>query len=129
MLCAVADVLRSAVRKGDLICRLGGEEFVAICIDTDRTAALRMADRIRASIEHKNLLEGAGYKGLRCTVTIGMSCEFTGEASLEQAMRQADAALYRGKNAGRNRVEQTPVCLELRVIDVRSRAPAAASTL
>lgn len=106
VLCGIADALRASVRKGDLVCRLGGEEFVAICVGADDASALRVAERVRSSIEQKVMLHDPRYEGLRCTVTIGVSDCFSGEASLEQAMQQADAALYRGKHTGRNKVEQ-----------------------
>ncbi|WP_312345710.1 GGDEF domain-containing protein [Stenotrophomonas acidaminiphila] len=105
VLCGVADALRGAVRKGDLVCRLGGEEFAAICLESDDASALRVAERVRSAIEQKSMSQGARRNGVHCTVTIGVSHGFIGEASLEQAMRQADVALYRGKSAGRNRIE------------------------
>lgn len=105
VLCGVADALRGAVRKGDLICRLGGEEFAAICLESDGASALQVAERVRSAIEQKSMSQGARRNGVHCTVTIGVSHGFIGEASLEQAMRQADVALYRGKSAGRNRIE------------------------
>lgn len=105
VLCGVADALRGAVRKGDLICRLGGEEFAAICPESDGASALQVAERVRSAIEQKSMSQGARRNGVHCTVTIGVSHGFIGEASLEQAMRQADVALYRGKSAGRNRIE------------------------
>ena len=46
---------------------------------------------------------------LRCTVTIGVSPPFHGVHELEDALRQADVALYRGKTAGRNRIESADV--------------------
>lgn len=105
VLCGVADALRGAVRKGDLVCRLGGEEFAAICLESDGASALRVAERVRSAIEQKSMSHGARRNGVHCTVTIGVSHGFIGEALLEQAMRQADVALYRGKSAGRNRIE------------------------
>jgi len=105
VLCGVADALRGAVRKGDLVCRLGGEEFAAICLESDDASALQVAERVRSAIEQKSMSQGARRNGVHCTVTIGVSHGFIGEASLEQAMRQADVALYRGKSAGRNRIE------------------------
>ena len=105
VLCGVADALRGAVRKGDLVCRLGGEEFAAICLESDGASALQVAERVRSAIEQKSMSQGARRNGVHCTVTIGVSHGFIGEASLEQAMRQADVALYRGKSGGRNRIE------------------------
>ena len=107
VLCGVADALRASVRKDDLICRLGGEEFAVICVGADDKVALRVAERVRGSIEQKTMLHGMHYAGLRCTVTIGISDSFTSEAGLGHAMQQADAALYRGKHTGRNRIEQS----------------------
>ncbi len=105
VLCGIADALRGAVRKDDLVCRLGGEEFAAICMRADDATARRVAERVRSTIEQKIMLQGPRYQSLRCTVTIGISEGFGDEASLERAMQDADAALYRGKKAGRNRVE------------------------
>ncbi len=106
VLCGVADALRASVRKDDLVCRLGGEEFAVICVGADDASVLRLAERVRSSIEQKVMLQGALYAQLRCTVTIGVSDSFGSESALGQAMQQADAALYRGKHTGRNRVEQ-----------------------
>ncbi|KRG65041.1 diguanylate cyclase [Stenotrophomonas terrae] len=105
VLCGVADALRASVRKDDLVCRLGGEEFAVICVGADDASVMRLAERVRSSIEQKVMLQGALYAQLRCTVTIGVSDSFGSEAALGQAMQQADAALYRGKHTGRNRVE------------------------
>lgn len=105
LLCQVAHVLRTTVRSGDLASRMGGEEFVAVCLDTDAPGALHLAERLRAAIENERLWIAGVDHPLRCTVTIGMSHPFTGPDALEEALRQADEALYRGKAAGRNRVE------------------------
>ena len=105
LLCQVAKVLSTTVRKGDLASRIGGEEFVAICLDIDPQEARHLAERLRAAIEDQVLWVTGIDHPLRCTITIGMSHPFTGTQAFEAAMRQADEALYRGKTAGRNRVE------------------------
>lgn len=106
VLCHVAEVLRSTIRQGDLACRIGGEEFVVVCLDTDAAGALRLAARARAAIEGSEVAAAPGRPGpLRCTATIGLSQSFASPQELDRAMQQADAALYRGKTAGRNRVE------------------------
>lgn len=106
VLCHVADVLRDTARQGDLACRLGGEEFVVICPDTDAEGALRLASRARTAIENSEVVTAAAPGGpIRCTVTIGISAGFAGPQELDRAMQQADAALYRGKHTGRNRIE------------------------
>ena len=105
VLCALADVLRGAVRKGDLVCRMGGEEFAVVCLDADEATALQVAERVRGAIASAVPLHGPDDGALRCTVTVGVSGSFADDASLARAMQEADAALYRGKHAGRNRVE------------------------
>lgn len=127
VLCGVAEALRGAVRKHDLVCRLGGEEFAAICMGADDAAALRVAERIRGAIEARVMLQGSHYAGLRCTVTVGISHRFDGEAVLERAMQEADAALYRGKQAGRNRVEWALPAAAGVAMDARSTVDADAA--
>ncbi|NYZ62951.1 GGDEF domain-containing protein [Luteimonas sp. SJ-16] len=104
VLCAIVDVLRGAVGTDDLLCRMGGEEFAAVCPGADAATALRLAEHIRIAVASTVLLQVAG-EAVRCTVTVGISRCFDDDASLVGAMQDADAALYRGKNAGRNRVE------------------------
>jgi len=105
VLCHVAAVLKANARKGDLTCRLGGEEFVLIGLNTDRAGALQMAERARAAIEHSEV-PGTGLdQPIRCTATIGVSDDFSSTQALDEYMQTADAALYRGKSSGRNRVE------------------------
>jgi diguanylate cyclase (GGDEF)-like protein len=105
VLCRVADILQAAARCGDVVGRLGGEEFAVVCMDTDDRLALDLAERLRAAVEQQAVGPASTGVVLRCTVTIGVSLGFPDEPALDGAMRQADAALYRGKAAGRNRVE------------------------
>ena len=105
VLCQVAEVLRATVRRGDLAGRIGGEEFVAICLDTDGVGAAHLAERLRSAIESQAIHVAGSDHLLHCTATIGVSHHFASPHAWEGAMREADAALYRGKAAGRNRVE------------------------
>lgn len=105
VLMRVADVLKATARQGDLICRLGGEEFVIIALDTDRAGVLQLAERTRAAIEHSEV-SGIGVKQpIRCTATIGVADAFTSAQAFDECLQQADTALYRGKAQGRNRIE------------------------
>jgi diguanylate cyclase (GGDEF)-like protein len=111
VLCHVADVLRTTMRQGDLTGRIGGEEFVAICLDSNPEGVAHLAERLRAAVESQGIpVQGTGAL-LHCTVTIGVSHQFASPDALEGAMRDADAALYRGKVAGRNRVELAPAAI------------------
>lgn len=104
VLCRVADLLRVTVRRGDLTGRIGGEEFVAVFLAYDREGVMRLAERLRASVESQAFNLAGVDTLLRCTVTIGISPPFHGAHELEEALRQADAALYKGKATGRNRI-------------------------
>lgn len=105
VLCHVADVLRATARRGDLVGRIGGEEFAVIGLHTDDAGITRLAERLRAAVEAQAIDAAGADRPLRCTITIGMSRPFSSASALEEAMGQADAALYRGKADGRNRIE------------------------
>jgi diguanylate cyclase (GGDEF)-like protein len=92
--------LAASVRVEDIVCRYGGEEF-AIVAPNISTGALVLADRLRSAIEQMSFSFGGNE--VKVTVSIGVaSCEETPDSTL---LNQADAALYRAKQSGRNRVE------------------------
>ena len=99
----IAGELRKRLRPGDFIARFGGEEFVLLVPNTPITAGLKLAESLRAAIEACPF----HFKGERVTITVsvGLSAFRAGERS-DHALKRADEALYRAKNAGRNRVEQ-----------------------
>lgn len=121
----VAQVLRNTMRRGDLTSRIGGEEFVAICLGTDVEGVAHLAERLRTAIETQPLLTAGMEQPLYCTVTIGISHGFASVHALEDAMRQADTALYSGKAAGRNRVEQASPVSDAQRDDPAPRLPTA----
>lgn len=117
VLCRVAEVIQQSTRKSDLKCRLGGEEFVVLCPGLRGDEALQLAERIRAAIA-EIAIPGISLHGcITCTATIGVSNPFIASHAFELALQQADAALYRGKRGGRNRVQ----CVDLE--DLRTQAP------
>lgn len=100
----VAEKVREAVRGVDLACRYGGEEFAVILPETDLEGAKVIAERIRKKIEES----GLEVDGLRLSVTIsvGVACtERTRAKSPSGLVEEADQAMYRAKQEGRNRVE------------------------
>ncbi|MEZ5428650.1 MAG: GGDEF domain-containing protein [Pyrinomonadaceae bacterium] len=103
LLCTLADVFRETVGKSETVMRLGGDEFVIFLPDFDKNSALEMAERIRSQIEDLTV-EIDGEKISSPTVTLGAAIyPFHGE-DLESILRNADEALIRGKNAGKNNV-------------------------
>ena len=105
VLCGVAEILKNTARQEDLVCRLGGEEFAVIALNTDRTGAVQLAERMRAAVAAADIPGERSHEPVRCTVTIGISMGFASAEALDEVLQQADAALYRGKASGRNRVE------------------------
>ena len=120
----VAEVLQATARRGDLVSRLGGEEFVVICLDTSEAGVLQLAERLRVAIETQAMQIAGAAQPLLCTITVGVSHRFGNAQALQDAIQQADAALYRGKATGRNRVESAQLADELAMTPV----PAAASS-
>jgi diguanylate cyclase len=98
----IATVLRKRLRGSDFIARFGGEEFVLLLPSTVPAAGMKLLEHLRASIEACPF----HFKGERVTITIsmGLTAFKPGEHS-DLVLKRADQALYRAKNAGRNRVE------------------------
>jgi diguanylate cyclase (GGDEF)-like protein len=99
-----AEVCRETFRQIDFIGRFGGEEFLVVLPDTGMDDACAIAERLRLHTESENIV--LQKAGIRITASIGVSEMTPADASLEQAVSRADAALYRAKNNGRNRVER-----------------------
>lgn len=105
VLSQVAEVLRVTVRRGDLVGRIGGEEFAVICLSSDAQGVMHLAERLRVAVERQAIAAKGADRPLHCTITIGVSHSFAQADAFDAAAGEADAALYRGKAAGRNRVE------------------------
>lgn len=105
----VARLIREQLRNTDVVVRYGGEEFAVLLDRADRRNALEMAQRIRQVIADHDFVLAFAVK-IWVSVRIGVATYTPGEAPLstEQIRRklieQADAALYRAKREGRNRV-------------------------
>jgi diguanylate cyclase (GGDEF)-like protein len=99
---AVAEVLQREVRATDVVCRLGGEEFVVVS-PTDFESALRGAERLRAAIEERVVAAVSAIKG-PVTVSIGVAVRNEQIRSAEALIKAADEALFCAKRGGRNRV-------------------------
>jgi diguanylate cyclase (GGDEF)-like protein len=96
LLCAVAGLLVNAIGNKGAVARLGGDEFLVVLPGMAEGGAMEIAEQLRSSIESLHIAR------FRPRASIGVA-SMTG-VSWEEAVRQSDKALYRAKNAGKNRV-------------------------
>ena len=117
-----AEVGASCMHRFDIFGRLGGEEFAAMLVDTSRERALAVAEQIRSSFLAATG-EIDGKPVVATTVSIGLVISYDAVLDLSALLAQADHALYRAKDNGRNRVEIASIEL---ILDRVKRAAAAA---
>ena len=98
----VAATLQSRLRSGDLLARYGGEEFVVVFRGATLDAAIGACERLRAGLTERDWSSIA--PNLRVTASLGVA-QWTAAEPASELLKRADAALYRAKQAGRNRVE------------------------
>ena len=107
VLSEVGRLIREAIRVTDVSARYGGEEFLAYLTEANAEEGARAAERIRSAVEahpFSRTDETGRARTLRLTISLGVS-EFPRHGqSLEALVSAADAALYKAKDAGRNRV-------------------------
>lgn len=100
VLSAVGRALAGALRAGDLVGRVGGEEFLALLPNTDARGSMLVAERLRQEIAAIDI-PAAGGRG---TASLGVACLELADGGSGDLLRRADQALYRAKAAGRGRV-------------------------
>lgn len=93
-----------SLRAADLVVRMGGEEFAVIMPDTEKKTALSVGERLREAIAATPMKIGEG-KEINVTASFGVaSVNHESDKSPSSILERADAALYRAKNGGRNKV-------------------------
>ncbi|NSW75613.1 MAG: diguanylate cyclase [Candidatus Atribacteria bacterium] len=102
VLVEVVRTIELELRVNDLFARLGGEEFAVLLPEVDEGKAWAVAERIRQAVEGKVIR--FGKHSIRVTVSIGIAVWEEGIPALPELMHQADLALYKAKELGRNRV-------------------------
>jgi diguanylate cyclase (GGDEF)-like protein len=98
----ITALINGSLRHGDVLGRVGGEEFAVFLPNTDANAALAIAQRIRAKVCSEPLMLDS--TPIVCSVSIGVSVLKAGD-SMDAALRHGDRAMYLAKTHGRNRVE------------------------
>jgi diguanylate cyclase (GGDEF)-like protein len=94
-------IVQAELRDGDMLGRIGGEEFLVLLPMTDREAALILAERLRESLEAVRLVEDA--QTIQIPASFGVA-ELGRNEEVSLWLKRADEALYQAKAAGRNRV-------------------------
>ena len=96
--------IKKSIRGIDLACRYGGEEFVVVMPETDLAVATMVAERLRRRIATEPFPIQDGSKSIEVTISVGISALGGKDDNAANLLKRADAALYRAKRDGRNRV-------------------------
>ncbi|MBL8859335.1 MAG: diguanylate cyclase [Planctomycetes bacterium] len=100
-----AAVLRAKTRRGDIVCRLGGEEFLVINVNSNLQGALLCAERLRSSVA-ENSIQCDGFEG-KVTVSLGCAERVLQTTDIDDLLKSADEAVYAAKAAGRNTIRSS----------------------
>ena len=101
LLVAFVARVKSGLREGDLLGRIGGDEFIVFLRDTSPAAALALAERLCGALQEPWPIQGLT---LQTTSSIGIASCTDGSLNVHELIRRADSALYQAKRAGRARV-------------------------
>ena len=105
LLRGLGELLKNSLRPDDMCCRWGGEEFIIAMPDTDGPSAHQAAERVRRAIEDYPFKNQEKQPNGNVTISGGVSGSQDG-TDVTTLISQADEALYKAKNNGRNRVER-----------------------
>jgi diguanylate cyclase (GGDEF)-like protein len=106
VLVALAQTLRCAVREGDEVCRLGGDEFLVLCPETGLDGTVKLGERLREAVAGLNVEVPGG--AWAAGVSAGAAARQDGMADPDDLLRAADAALAEARRQGGNRVAAPP---------------------
>ncbi len=100
----ISAILKSKLRKTDMLCRVGGEEFVALCKRADKNAALEIAEKMRSEVENTPIYYGDQVINITVSIGVATTNEHNANMDPDFLYREADSAVYHSKETGRNRV-------------------------
>ncbi len=95
-----AKTIRQTLRQGDTVCRVGGEEFLAICCNSDLESATSGAERIRQALE-ENEMQFTRFRG-HVTCSLGVAQRLPSMTGVDDLLKASDEMAYAAKDAGRN---------------------------
>jgi diguanylate cyclase (GGDEF)-like protein len=98
----ISEAIAASIRAGDVLGRIGGEEFAVFVIGAGASEAAGVAERIRAAVANLTFEASEGLT-IQLTVSIG-GAELRTDRALTETIKQADGRLYEAKNLGRNQV-------------------------
>ena len=98
----ISALISACVRADDVVARLGGDEFAVLLNNCAQEIAVRRAEEIRSTVATYEF--NSGGKVYKVGISIGLVTADNADIDLAELQRQADAACYAAKNAGRNRV-------------------------
>jgi diguanylate cyclase (GGDEF)-like protein len=110
-LTVVADALREAVREGDLVARIGGDEFAIVAHNVDMDALLRIAQRVVNRVAAASRI--LAFDGVMLSASAGVAMSVEGTVSLQDLLGIADAALSEVKADGKGRVQLAEPLVQL----------------
>lgn len=120
----ISQLLQQDRRPHDLVARLGGDEFGLILPQCPPSSAVDIAERLRRSLEMFSF--AWDDRCFAVTASVGVTCIADRDTTLEDAMRRADAACYRAKEKGRNRVQVDSAKADVVLVAARPREAARA---
>jgi diguanylate cyclase (GGDEF)-like protein len=103
VLILLCDTVKRELRLGDMLARIGGEEFVMLLPHANLSTAQQVAERLRTQVAGLTLLQDSGAV-LQFTSSFGVATMNDSIATVDELLKAADQALYKAKNAGRNQV-------------------------
>ncbi|HKJ04729.1 MAG TPA: bacteriohemerythrin [Geopsychrobacteraceae bacterium] len=103
VLCQLSKTLKHGFRSDDIVCRLGGDEFLIICPRTDQQGGIQIAERTRKMVSKLRVPAGdSGENAWQGSVSVGVAARTDDMKSFEDLIKAADKAVYTAKQDGRN---------------------------
>lgn len=117
----LGSILRSHLRKGDVVSRLGGDEFAILLPETQREGGMAVAEAIRNAVREARF-HGPGGESFHVTLSIGMVCYPDDAESREDLLSGVDIALYQAKEQGKDKVSMAEALSQSLEISRRTRS-------